>query len=237
MFTIYDGPSELDGEPIVVLVSGIKPPTSNPKTGRMAQSWILRRDIHPMEAVKTGGDHSICGTCKLRNTACYVSPGMGPSSVWKAYQAGKYKPLHPRSLAALLASKQLPLRMGAYGDPAAAPFKLWTQAVEGIGYTGYTHQWRTCDPRFRELLMASVDSPEEHAEAKAMGWRTFRIRTPDEELLRRERVCPASAEGGYKMLCQTCQLCSGTGRNSDIAIIAHGSQGKGDAFERLRRAA
>lgn len=238
MYIIYDGPSQLDGKPIVVLVSGVKTPSTNPKTGRMAQSWILRKDVHPHEAVQSGADSSICGDCKLRNTVCYVSPGMGPSSVWKAYWAGKYKPIFPEELDTILHKKRLPLRMGAYGDPAAAPYETWSLATASVGHTGYTHQWRFCDQRFRELLMASVDTPQEYLDAQDRGWRTFRIRTPEETLFDRERICPASHEGDFTTLCQTCQLCDGQGdapRRKNIAIIAHGSQGKGDAFERLRR--
>ena len=42
-FIIYDGPSMLDGEPIVAIAT-MK--TSNRKTGEMVQVWILRSDVN-----------------------------------------------------------------------------------------------------------------------------------------------------------------------------------------------
>ena len=88
---IYNGPSVIDGSPIVVVLTGIRGSSSNPKTGRMVQSWILREDMHPVEALKTGADASICGQCPHRPDAdgrrsCYVNP-MGPASVWRTYRA------------------------------------------------------------------------------------------------------------------------------------------------------
>src|SRR5687767_8863532 len=60
---LYDGPSQLNGTPIVV-VAGAS--TSNRKTGPMVQIWILTRDVDPIAAVKSGADSAICGDCKFR---------------------------------------------------------------------------------------------------------------------------------------------------------------------------
>ena len=71
--------------------------------------------------------------------------------------------------------------------------------------------------------MASVDSPAEYAEAIAAGWRTFRVRTADQELVKGEVVCPAAKEAGQRVTCFDCSLCMGTTRKAkNIAIIAHG---------------
>ena len=59
----WRGPSLLTGEPIMA-VAGQH--TINAKTGPMVQIWILRSDMTPIEAVKSGGDEAICGDCKLR---------------------------------------------------------------------------------------------------------------------------------------------------------------------------
>ena len=40
--------------------------SSNRKTGNMAQVWILRQDINPVDAIATGDDESICGNCSHR---------------------------------------------------------------------------------------------------------------------------------------------------------------------------
>jgi hypothetical protein len=57
---IYNGPSLIDNQSIVVvaIVS-----SGNIKTGNMIQTHIIRADINPMKASKTGADYSICGDC------------------------------------------------------------------------------------------------------------------------------------------------------------------------------
>ena len=60
---VYEGPSELDGEPIVVIITGLKR-TTNRKTGTMLSSWILLQNIQPYDAANQGLDISICGNCK-----------------------------------------------------------------------------------------------------------------------------------------------------------------------------
>ena len=72
---LYDGASMLDGEPIVVIATL---ETSNRKTGEMVQTWIIRSDIAPTDAAKSGDDKSICGACPHRHYskgACYVNLG------------------------------------------------------------------------------------------------------------------------------------------------------------------
>lgn len=64
-FVVYDGPSAIDGERIVVIVCALER-SRNAKTGHMVQTYILRADMHPIEAVRTGADVSICGGCKHR---------------------------------------------------------------------------------------------------------------------------------------------------------------------------
>ena len=63
-FVMYQGPSVLDGQPIVVVATMS---TSNIKTGQMIQTWILRDNINPVEASKAGDDSSICGNCPHRH--------------------------------------------------------------------------------------------------------------------------------------------------------------------------
>ena len=62
---IYQGQSLIDNKDIVVIYfNGSK----NKKTGNMAQTYIIRSDIDPLLASKTGADYSICGNCKHRGT-------------------------------------------------------------------------------------------------------------------------------------------------------------------------
>ena len=60
---IYQGPSLLDGLPIVAIATYSD---KNTKTGKVLQTYIMRSDISPLEASKTGQDFSICGDCKFR---------------------------------------------------------------------------------------------------------------------------------------------------------------------------
>ena len=62
-YILYRGPSAIDGKPIMVIATGFANKSSNGKTGDMIQTWIIREDIAPNEAIKSGEDESICGQC------------------------------------------------------------------------------------------------------------------------------------------------------------------------------
>jgi len=225
--TIYNGPSQLNGNAIKSVITGTKTKSANVKTGDMAQMWIMVAEERPTDAVKSGADSAVCGECphrpllaKVNNVApCYVNLGQAPNGV--------YKSEYPDAMPTI----KKPLRLGAYGEPTALPFELVRDAVNNAdGHTGYTHQWRTCDQRFKTLLMASVDSIGEQIEAQAQGWRTFRVRKETKRLgnikvggnMRSEISCPASKEAGFRTKCADCRLCAGTSRNAkNIVINAH----------------
>lgn len=223
---IYRGPSMLTGDPIVAVVTGLRIASANPKTGAMLQTYIIRSDMPPNEAVESGGDAAVCGNCPLRSEdgrygrACYVTWWFAPMNV---YRALRHTPdMAPAAAAPLLAGRHV--RVGSYGDPAAVPFEVWDRALARIaGWTAYTHQWRLCDQRLRDLLMASVETEAGAVDAQALGWRTFRVRRSTEKLLANEVVCPASAEAGHRSTCEQCELCRGASRKAkSVAIMAHG---------------
>ena len=56
-YVIYDGPSMIDGERIVAIVTGLTG-SRNTKTGKMVQTYIIRPDMSPLEAVRKGKDVS-----------------------------------------------------------------------------------------------------------------------------------------------------------------------------------
>jgi hypothetical protein len=230
-FIFYRGPSPIDGSPIVAIAT-LK--SVNGKTGNMVQTWILREDISPLDAIATGEDRAICGNCAHRGSkgkkrTCYVQADKAPSSVWNAYHRGQYIDLSndPGTVAMLIAQRIV--RMGAYGDPAMVPVKQWRMLLAGSrGRTGYTHAWRRMWAQsLKEYVMASVDSVAEQDIARAMGWRTFRVRTETEPLQSNEFACPASPEGGERMQCIDCQACDG-GRatKASAAIVVHGAMAK-----------
>lgn len=161
----------------------------------------------------------------------------------------------------------LPVRIGSYGDPAAVPTRVWAELVRyAKNWTGYTHMWKpqpcgdcdgrgytlfpceSCrqsgydlmgppDPDLKRYCMASVDTPEERAEAQALGWRTFMVvpegpggsvwweNAKDEEIRRRCRhlgvrsadiLCPAT---DYPRRGKVCWGCEGGGYEMDPSYL------------------
>lgn len=235
-FIIYEGPSAIDGAPIVVIITGTAQRSTNRKTGGMLQSYIMRSDVEPTAAWSQGLDVSVCGDCVHRSPAsggegtCYVNKGQGPLAVFKAYKRG----LYPRITYAVwrtLPASLRPFRMGTYGDPAAVPNAgvFWSAyTLRSEARTGYTHRWRDVGASLRGLCMASVDSESEALEAQALGWATFRVAPyGDHHRLRSEAYCPASEEAGKRVTCETCPLkCNGTlggGALAGRVIQAHGA--------------
>jgi len=230
---LWQGKSLLDGERITCIATGIFTKSENRKTGDMIQTYIIRRDINPIDARRMGEDKSICGFCKHKeNSTCYVNLGQAPTSIYKAFHDGRYRQWQQNDLELF---KGRSIRVGSYGDPVAIPYKVWENICNASkDFTGYTHQWnnKKCDQRLRNFCMASVDSivgyDKEYNKAKAMGWRTFRVFADDKGISvydvkkDNEIVCPASKEAGVLTTCEHCNLCCGLNRaNGKDVIINH----------------
>ena len=244
---LWTGKSLLDGERIMLIATGMfANKTANRKTGNMIQTYIMRRDVHPMTARRMGDDCSICGDCKHREqSTCYVNLCHGPINVYKAFHDGSYKYYEEGDLELF---KDKYLRIGSYGDPASIPFEVWdTLCSVSRGYTGYSHQWKNCDQRLKSICMASVDSIDgyikEYELAKSMNWRTFRVFADDkgksvyDVKLDKEFVCPASKEAGVKTDCEHCRACSGHSSKTtkDVIINLHAdSEAMGSMWRRDR---
>lgn len=172
-YVLYEGSSVLDGKPIVVIAT-MK--TKNRKTGQMVQTWILRSDMHPLSALETRQDESICGVCIHRRSiggACYVNVGQAPAAIYKAYKAGSYS--HKWDAGTFMGKL---MRLGAYGDPAAVPLDIWESALSlTSGHTGYTHQLahKNFDMGLTDLCMVSADTPKSAAKAQALGLRNAAV--------------------------------------------------------------
>lgn len=240
-FILYEGPSLLDGAPIVAIAVGTARKSTNDKTGNMLQTFILRADVEPIAALKSGEDASVCGDCKHRPAlggSCYVNVGQAPLAVYRAYRRGVYphaaafdKGQHSSRAAMEQIGAGRVVRLGTYGDPAAVPVGTW-EALTALaaGRTGYTHQWANealtayHKARLMALVMASCDSPEEAQLARTMGLRYFRVMTPSETAGAREFTCPASEEAGKRTSCAQCKACDGTSRPGQASpvIVAHG---------------
>ncbi len=246
----YEGPSLIDGQPIIGIATF---GTANEKTGNLVQTWIIRSDIHPIDAINTGADASICGNCPLRGRiadvaeriheskfggettnkgrSCYVLVQNAPAAIYLSYKKGQYPKLSAEHRRKMIGKG---LRYGSYGDPVAIPLKSWDALATyctGKAAPGYTHQWR--DERFSgwaKRVMASTHSVEENVIAAEKGWRTFRTAKAAGDVAANEIVCPASEEGGYTQTCETCGACNGRrdmkDKRKSLVIVAHGSSGK-----------
>ena len=244
-FVIYQGPSEIDGKPIVAIATGFAKGSANTKTGKgLIQTWILRADMSPIEAIHAGADESICGHCPHRgriengrnvDRSCYVTVFQAPLVVFKAWGRGIYPKVVGRDASDL--GKGRMVRVGSYGDPAAVPAYVWQDFLSAAdGWTGYTHQWAN-RPDLAAFCMASADSLEDRAAAKDLGFRTFRVTNDISDLTKGEFICPASKEAGNKTTCDQCKACGGLGSKAraDAVIQVHGAAAKVNAA--LRRAA
>ena len=225
---LYEGPSLIDGKPIVALAAF---GSGNDKTGDLPTTWVMRSDIEPHVALKRGCDASVCGSCPFRNDGvnpetggCYVVVANGPLQVYRAWKRGRYNGTMAMLKRAMLAAGLF--RMTAYGEGPAVPFGAFRVPMSVLKSgdersAGYTHRWRDCPQEWRAFLMASVHSPEERREAKRLGWRTFRATPPGGQPLPGERWCPAETKG---LQCVQCRACCGTGAGPkwDVLITAHG---------------
>jgi hypothetical protein len=195
----------------------------------MLQTWILRADVDPVSAWQTGRDYSVCGPCTLRHSAqagsggCYVVKRNAPMQVYSAWLRGRYRAHTRKQLAAVTTGRGV--RIGSYGDPAAVPTTVWSDLlVHALLHTGYTHH-PYVDPELAVYCMASVETHAQRTEAKALGYRTFRIKPRGTRRTRGEARCPAAAESGHRLTCLACPIrCDGlaTGRTLDVVANAHG---------------
>ena len=238
---IYEGPSLLDGQQIVVIATGMKAKSSNGKTGGMIQTWILLRDIDPREANKSGADYAICGDCPHRGKAttaldkalavertCYVIIFQAPLNVWKSFHRGIYdRAVDSEAIASVGDGNEV--RLGSYGDPAAVPAYVWKALLSrASGNTGYSHQSGLDNADFvAEIMMVSADNLAMAQAAWDKGHRTFRLVDSLDDITNNEINCPASKEAGQRTTCDKCGLCAGSSiKAKSIAIVAHGNGAK-----------
>lgn len=235
---IYSGPSLIDGSPIVVIAI-VKP--NNIKTGNMIQTYIIRSDINPLTASKTGADYAICGNCIHRGKpttdpkkkqaverSCYVTLYHGPLQVFKAFKRGAYPMATSQEIKRLGTDRMV--RLGTYGDPLAAPKHIWDDLLElSAGHTGYSHQHGLVTGDYSKVMISADSKIDAHMHNQN-NRRTFRVIPVSTwvdqgkaALLSSEILCPASKEMNYKTTCDKCKLCAGGTAGKSIAIVSHGT--------------
>jgi hypothetical protein len=232
---------ESGGAPVVAIATNCDIESRNTKTGAMVQVFIIRRDIAPREAVLSGADAAVCGDCPMRPIAaaetgdapCYVATGYFTrstlESVYRAFRSGSYPRIDPSVLGNILEARGLPVRQGTYGGPDIVPTAVWSAIDRGRG-TSYTHQWRTADPGLAHFAMASVETLADAAEAKAAGWRYYRVDLEGVGPQAGEITCPAKSR---RVTCADCGLCNGNRSAGAKNIIIEPIESKAAKARRL----
>lgn len=219
---VWEGPSQIDGKPIVLILGSIKSNT-NDKTGTQLETYIIRSDIEPSEAAKQGEDYSVCGNCARRpanNGSCYVILFYGPRVRYKEYKEDKYNKLTDYRIL-----KGRSLRMGTYGDPAAVPIEVWNRLLKYCEtHTGFTEKWREdIGQPLKGLCMASCSTIEEYNEAKALGWKCYLSLPVNSPVPKKINRCLYVSDP-YKFQCSNCNWCDGA--KKDVWIYDHGAKHK-----------
>ena len=231
---LWQGPSPIDGAPLVAIATGFTDSSANGKTGPgMIQTWIMRADMAPHDALRIGADLAVCGNCphrKYNNSpdgsltlaqgSCYVKVYQAPLAVWNCYKFGSGYALIGDDLALFDGAT---VRIGSYGDPAMVPVSVWQEIIRrSSAHTAYTHQWRQPFAQgLKGLAQASCDGISDYLEATAAGWRTFLVKPAGSGTPAGTAHCAASVERGARTTCAQCHLCDGASAN--VVINAHGS--------------
>jgi len=211
--------SELDGESIVALFTGLQKNSQNKKLGSMVTVYILvDNGKTPQQNASSGADKSICGDCALRNNICYVVKIHGPAAVYRGYLNGKSPVVSESELIALLIDRNYSIRWGEYGDVAALPFEFVDNVMKktGLPHTSYSHQWdnENFDDRHFNYSMASIDHVKTLPLLQALHGddvRYYRMDADGDNLLPGEIRCPnKDKDGNTQVQCRDCLLCQGT---------------------------
>lgn len=248
-YVIWRGASPVNGKDILaVLCCG---QVRNTKTGPMLGLWVLPGELmddpslNMDDILKLGLDKSCCHTCPFRSRAaggtggCYThghTVNMGGQKMVEKLRRENWPALSPWDTLELVAAwtdRGRKLRLGVFGDPGLLPQEVVHTLSLTVGFqdngqpnwSGYTHVWRELPAQpWAEILMASVETKEDAAYARSLGWRTFRVRAGlGDTDTNSEFSCPASTEMGYKTNCSRCLGCAGTSSlmSKSVVINAH----------------
>ena len=258
-FELYRGPSVLTGEPVVCLVQLATENTKLSADKSAWQTWILRADIEPADAYQNGaGDESICGRCFWRARPgekagpCYVMRYV-ITAVYKSWKRENYLSLQEladridptlshRRILEIVGALAGSVRLGAYGDPLAMPIGPQQALLRHVATTqAFTHSWAderaTDKAAWKNIAMASCETPAQVIEAMRAGWRTYTAYP--QELTRAQAIaairktaelmiaekpalayCPAAVKGSG-ITCDTCPIqCDGQAYAASVGPTA-----------------
>jgi hypothetical protein len=212
--------------PITILVNGFRRPSANKKTGPMIQVYFTPSGIHPVEALKTGKDRSVCYRCPQRHSTgggCYVGAytlTSIPTAVDNASTVSADQATAHHLWRTLLKGRAV--RFGTWGDPASAPPDIIVPMMQATEHrTAYTHFPKRA-PHLKGLAQASCESPKQAAKLQADGWRTFRAsRSPAATVTADEILCPYYTTG---IQCIACGLCDG--QSANVVAPIHGTKAR-----------
>ena len=225
-FKVWEGPSALTGDPIVVIASCAgADPSANGKTGDMVQIYILPKSTSPGHAWINGAINAVCpDACEHRRDQkgdCYVNW----SRLRSAWDRGLVAPDLPDGYLT-----DAIVRLGAGGDPSAVPFHVWIKLLDGVkGCSGYTAEWRSLPIHWQRLFMASVATPDQAWEAAAMGWRLYAASLSEaDDRAYEEQGVKACLSHAVDLPCVSCRQCDGTDNGANrpsFYIPLHGAIG------------
>lgn len=253
MICIHEGPSEFDGTKIRAYLYAHE----NSKTNTSVGLTIAPADaVNYFDVRRSGGDVAVCGSCPARapssggDGSCYVGNGSRIGLSLRGMLAkGINLPVDGtvediRYLLKHLRIEQL--RSSVWGDAAALPPDVWGNVEEAakmrdVAILGYTHGWTSLGfdriVHLRATHVASVETPLQRLQAKAAGWRTFRVSRIGERPLQGEEFhCPAALERGHKTQCSSCMACGSVGNEQerrDALIWVHNTAGRRDTQKHL----
>jgi hypothetical protein len=223
-FSIGEYDSELVSGRRVVVIAAFK---SMSKTGRMIQISFLDVEVNQR---KIDGDipngqgcsRPQCGSFDICYVQAFPLHIMHIDNSLNDYKLEDMPKLTMNQFLILVNQSKSPVRFGEFGDPTSIKYEIVEKIKKASnGHTAYTHQWRTCDQRFKDVCMASVEGELDYQLAKSMGWKTFSIGLSP---IKGERIMCLNES--QDMNCEYCKLCEGSNAKVSVVITPHGKKKK-----------
>lgn len=173
-YVLYDGPSELDGQPIIAIATLH---SGNVKTADMIQTWILLKYMSPQEALDTGADFAICGDCRhrgipvrslIRKKRRVITPAEASRGVAiEKREPGTGRPI-PGIQARIGYAEPVHEARTCYVVAAQAPMGVWKRYWHGREEEApsYVFEREWLDPRRESLKYPNLDERE----LARVGW-------------------------------------------------------------------